>query len=244
MSRLLPILTVVFVACTASEPHSVTLVASSLSGVVQSFADARANTLVISGASDALLWQLEQGAPAVVFITADEEPLGELGALALESQVLVCDEVAIWTSEPMQDSEVSVVVRSARRFGLAEPDVPLGRRTDEVLLRLLASGHDEIVESIESRAVSRDASARQLASRVRLGEVDAAIGYRSMAERLDGLYEVALPEAARVPVAYHLVLLEDSAEGRAVYEGLLGHFETPERFGLRAPIDGRCEFAL
>ena len=159
----------------------------------------------------------------------------------MHSQIVVCDEVAIWAARPADDDGAVEVVRNARRFGLADADVPLGRRTEDVMQRLDASEHVALANALRTRDVSRDASARQLATRVRLGEIDAAIGYRSMAHRLDGVHFVALPEAARVSVAYHIVLLDHSPNSRLAYDALLQHFEQPERWGLWAPVDGRCE---
>jgi molybdate transport system substrate-binding protein len=152
--------------------------------------------------SQELRTQIEQGARADVFASADVEHMSRLRA-----QKLVEAPLMFAHNEPV------IVVARGNTFGVKElrdlrrverlvvgaPEVPIGRYTQQILRRFEVSGGRATaadVKEINARVVSRELNVRQVLAKVVLGEADAGIVYRTDAATAAGKVEVVAIDRA------------------------------------------------
>lgn len=206
-------------------------VASSLASAFQDLADslrARDSSLVIrlnSASSSALVSQLELGGRADLLATADQQWMrtaqekglvGSPAAFARSSVALVVSTrpaVAGYLQSPLNLASPGVKVV------LAAPDVPLGHYS-RMLLQHLATitGYGpDFPARVERRVVSEELSAAGVASKLRLGEADAAIIYRAQLEQdsSGSFREMAVPGASDIVVEYLIAPTSQVADSAA-----------------------------
>ena len=186
--------------------------------------------------SQVLRIQIEQGAPADVFASADPEHLHALvdAGLVREGRVFANNELAVIvpSDNPAGIESFEDLLR-ARRLVLGTPDVPVGRYAREAL-----AGADSLVRpgfeaAVLSNVVSEESNVRLARAKVELGEADAAIVYLTDAAGSDRVRTVPIPDpmnvhaeyligvverAGRSPLADAWIDLVLSAAGRAVLE--------------------------
>lgn len=158
--------------------------------------------------SQQLRLQLEQGARADVFASADEvqgRALFEAGLVEAPRR-LTCNAlvIAVAKGNPHRVAGLEDLLRLERLI-LAAPEVPAGRYTQAMLAR-----RGEAFEAaLAARVVSRELNVRQVLTKLLLGEADAGLVYRtdalSAADRLDF---IELPQSPRA--VYEIALLRDS----------------------------------
>ncbi|MEM6926422.1 MAG: molybdate ABC transporter substrate-binding protein [Myxococcota bacterium] len=152
--------------------------------------------------SQVLRLQIEQGARADVFASADERHLQVL----LDAGDMVDPRV-------FAENELTVIVpaaeRSVARFEdlplasrivVGSPRGPVGRYTRALLDRAGAAWGMAFAEAIERNVVSEEPNVRLVRAKVELGEADAAIVYRT--DVSDRVREVAVPDALQVRARY------------------------------------------
>jgi molybdate transport system substrate-binding protein len=151
--------------------------------------------------------QLEHGAPADVFASADVRHMAELerAGRVQPSTLFAKNELVLAVS---REASVSVKrledVPSLERIVMGGPDVPIGQYTRELLQRASTSSlGPDFVARFEAHVVSKELSARQVLARVSLGEAQAAFVYRT-----DAL-SVADAGVAIVPVGDELRVVAD-----------------------------------
>ncbi|MBM4782815.1 MAG: molybdate ABC transporter substrate-binding protein [Archangiaceae bacterium] len=161
--------------------------------------------------------QLEHGAPADVFASADVRHMADLERagrvqpsvpFARNELVLVVSPEASRLVKRFEDAT------SLERIVMGGPDVPIGRYTRELLQRASMSPlGPAFVERFEAHVVSKELSARQVLARVSLGEAQAAFVYRTDARSVAdaGVDEVPLPEDLRVVAEYPIALVTKPA---------------------------------
>jgi len=217
--------------CTGPEDGVMVFAAASLRAVMQDASERWTGSARISTAgSQVLRRQLEEGAPADIFIPASfayvqggliEARLEPPALLACNSLVLV-----VPRSSRLRTFEELPL---AERIVLGTPEVPVGAYADRMLAGAIARYGAAWRERVLERVVSREIDVRQVLAKVTLGEADAALVYRSDAELADvrridppmGLevsarYPIALTRNAR-PEARDLVRWLRAAPGRAVF---------------------------
>lgn len=216
---------IVLFGCTGSDRDTglLVLAASSLQpamdDIVESYETATGRQLSVSYAgSQALAAQVEQGFEVDIFISANEQQLTRLrdkGFLGSE-EVIAGNQLALLVragnprniTDPrdLEDSDLIVV--------LADPSVPLGRYTDRFLTD----------RGISTQPASLEASAASVATKVRLGEADLAVGY--VTARGSGLDAIPLsgPRATytaaviiTTPEASNLIEFMTSATGQEIF---------------------------
>ncbi len=139
------------------------------------------------GASSALAQQLLSGAPADVVASADESVLAPLAAEGLVEVPVVFAENSLTLAVPAGNpGGVSGLADSRLTVALCDPVVPCGSAAERLLER---SG---VVASVDTFAEDARAALTQVA----LGEVDAALVYRT-----DVLAAAAVVEGVDVPEA-------------------------------------------
>lgn len=138
------------------------------------------------GASSQLRTQLEQGARADVFASADERQMAaavDAGVLRGPARTLARNELTIIVpmANPGQVRSLRDLERPGLRLVTADPVVPIGAYTRELLARASAEPDygSDFQERVERNVVSREANVRQVVAKIQLGEADAAVVYSS-----------------------------------------------------------------
>jgi molybdate transport system substrate-binding protein len=201
------------------------------------------------GASSQLRAQLEQGARADVFASADQAQMDaarKSDVLAGPDRVFARNRLAIITprDNPGGIERVQDLARDGVRLVTTEPSVPIGQYTLAMLARATADpvyGAD-FRARVERNIVSREANVRQLVSKVQLGEADAAVVYSSdvTPQVRDQVRMIAIPDELNTLASYPVALARGNnpAVGEAFARYLLSSpaQEVLARWGF-VPVD-------
>ena len=177
------------------EPRElVMLVASSLTDafteIGTAFAKLPENAGVAStfnfGASSQLRTQLEQGAPADLFASADTIQMDaavKAGTIQGTPKVFARNRLALIVpkSNPAGITTLADLARPGIKLVTTAPDVPVGNYTRVALQKMAAdplfgAGFDQ---KVLGNVVSEEANVRQVVTKVQLGEADAGVCYTS-----------------------------------------------------------------
>ncbi len=160
-------------------------------------------TLVFAG-SQVLRLQIEQGARADVFASADRrhiESLRRAGLVAAYGEFAGTELVVIVPPDnPAAIESFGDLVR-ARRLVVGTENVPIGAYTRELLRRAGARKGSGFESAVLDRVVSEESNARLVRAKVELGVADAAIVYRTDAAP-GRVRTIAVPGWANVRAAY------------------------------------------
>lgn len=188
-------------------------------------------------ASSALATQINEGADADVFasadaaqmkVVADKGSAGEAVIFAKNTPVVVVpkDSAAVRTFADLAKPGVKLV--------LAGPEVPVGRYSREVLAK--ASGEGGISADFSEKALanlkSNEANVRAVLTKVQLGEADAGIVYKTDVAAASGeVTVIEIPTQFNVVAEYPIAVLEDSGE-RATAEAFVAFVRSAEGVGI------------
>ena len=166
--------------------------------------------------TQALRAQLEQGAAADVFASADEAHMQALRAAGIVDAPVTFAQsalVVVVSSEAAERVRRFEDLPSAARIVLGAPEVPIGRYTARLLERADAALGAGFAERVAQRVVSRELNVRQVLAKVSLGEADAGVVYRSDAAVAQGpVHTIELPAALQVVAVYPIAALRRAAE--------------------------------
>ena len=147
--------------------------------------------------SQELRTQLEHGARADVIASADERQMRALSAAGLvgPASIFARNEpvLVVPRGNPAGIRGLEDLPR-ARRVVLGAQAGPIGAYSDQVLAAAAARYGPGFRRAVEERIASRELNVRQVLAKVRLGEADAAIVYRT-----DALAGGAAVEAIPIP---------------------------------------------
>jgi molybdate transport system substrate-binding protein len=138
------------------------------------------------GASSQLRTQLEQGARADIFASANQQEMDKAKQSRVISgteRVFVRNRLAVITPKdnPGAITSLKDLAKPGLKFVTAAPEVPIGVYTQDVLEKLAgdpAYGAD-FKDRVNANIVSREPNVRQVVAKVNLGEADAAVVYTS-----------------------------------------------------------------
>jgi len=171
--------------------------------------------------SSELLTQIQQGAPADVFASADEAKMNtalEEGLVA-EPEVFVRNRpvVIVPTDNPVGIEEFRDLAEADAQIVLAEEAVPIARYAEEVLDNADAEYGGDFAQRVRDKIVSREANVRAAANRVALGDDDATFAYkRDVTQDIRGRGQVVeIPEELNVLATYPLATIEESPRQRS-----------------------------
>jgi molybdate transport system substrate-binding protein len=157
------------------------------------------------GGSNALRVQIEQGAPADVFLSADAEQVDQLAAKGhVDGEPLTFAHNSLVLVTPLHDTRVGDwrdLALPGVEVVAAGKEVPIQRYADQ-LVTLLARRSDAptgFAAAVDHNVVSREDNVAAVLARMELGEGDAAFVYDSDA-RGTQLRRLPLPED--VPATY------------------------------------------
>ncbi len=185
------------------------------------------------GGSQQLAAQIEQGATADVFASADPRSmtyLHERGLLAEPARDFARNRlvVIIPRANPGQIAALEDLARPGLKLVIGAAAVPVGRYSREVLGKLSGAANfgSDYAERVLRNVVSQEENVKGVVAKVQLGEADAGIVYRSdvtptVAERVRVL---EIPDAYNVIATYPIAILKGAANlaaARAVVELLL-----------------------
>ncbi|HEB53833.1 MAG TPA: molybdate ABC transporter substrate-binding protein [bacterium] len=197
--------------CARDDPRSLTVfAAASLTSAFEQLAHrfeqthAGVHVDLHTAGTPRLVLQIQEGAQADVFASADEAQMqrivaagmarGQPIAFAYNSMTLITprDRAAIQSLRDLQSPRARVL--------LCAPSVPAGRYARAVLAKA----------GIDVRSVSDEPNVRAVIAKVRLGLVDAAIVYRSDARGDTKLRCLPIDAADNVRTTYPVVTLRDA----------------------------------
>ena len=199
-------------ACGRGDERVVVFAASSLTDVFAQLevefesANPDVDVVVTTGGSSSLVAQLLDGAPVDVLATADPETMDRAIA-GLPDTVEPIDfarnelVIAVERGNPLGIDDVGDLA-AGPIVVLAAVEVPAGRYARSVLR----------CADVEVEPASYEQSVRAVAAKVRLGEADAGIVYRTDIE--DRLDAVELPAECQVDAEYPLLAVTDTEPGR------------------------------
>ncbi|HEX6338287.1 MAG TPA: molybdate ABC transporter substrate-binding protein [Jiangellaceae bacterium] len=162
-------------------------------------------------ASSALVEQLRAGAPADVLATADTRTM----ALAVDAGLVTGDPVvfasnslvlAVPAGNPGNVAGLADLSRDELRVALCEPQVPCGAAAEQMLA---TAGVDARPDTLES-------DARDTAGKLALGEVDAALIYRT--DVTSAMEIVDVPPDAEVVTEYLIAMVDEAPNPRGAEE--------------------------
>jgi molybdate transport system permease protein len=138
------------------------------------------------GASTQLRTQLEQGAQADVFASADQAQMDrarQANLIAAADRVFVRNRLVVIVpkANPGGVRELQDLAKPGLKLVTAAPEVPIGVYTQTMLDRMVqdpAFGPD-FKDRVNANVVSREPNVRQVVAKVNLGEADAAVVYSS-----------------------------------------------------------------
>lgn len=176
--------------------------------------------------------QLEQGARADVFASANEDQMRiaiESGVTAGEPSVFTTNRLVVIT--PVQSPQVTSLADLAGDdvlLVLALPTVPVGGYARDALANL--SGFEGLPDDFTVKALanlaSEETNVRQVVAKVTLGEADAGIVYSSdiTSGTAPRVSRIEIPSSANVIADYPIAITDDSGNsitGRAFVDFVL-----------------------
>jgi molybdate transport system substrate-binding protein len=162
--------------------------------------------------------QLEQGARADVFASANQEQMQQ----AIASGVIDGNPSTFATNrllviKPAGNTQVQTLADLAAPgtlLVLTLPDVPVGGYSRQALQQLSGTNGlpANFAELALANVVSEETNVRQVVAKVSLGEADAGIVYETdvTAEVRDNMESIEIPDAANVIASYPLARVEDA----------------------------------
>ena len=206
-------LALLLVACDGAPPRR-TLTVFAAASLTESFGElARAferahpdvDVVLSTAGSQILRLQVEQGAPADVFASADARHVDALERGGrVRSRAVFAHTVLTVVVPPDSDLRDLRDLPRARRVVLGAAEVPAGRYADALIERARQRFGD-----YDLRVVSREPNVRLALARVEMGEADAAFVYGTDA-RGRAVRELPIDGALRVRAEYHVAALADA----------------------------------
>ncbi len=222
------LLTLLLSACGGSgvgEQRLTVFAASSLTDVFTDLAEAfeesqgDARIILNFAATSTLRVQLEQGARADVFASADEVQMRlaqESGLLDGGPVLFAANRLAILV--PVESEKIATLQdlgEPGLKLVLGAPQTPIGTYTEGILERIAADSDygPEFVQRVRDNVVSFGLNARQAVAAVQLGEADAAIAYvtDARAGKAIGLRAVPLPSELAGIALYPVAVIDGSS---------------------------------
>jgi molybdate transport system substrate-binding protein len=179
------------------------------------------------GGSPTLRTQLEQGARADVFVSADAvqmELAQQSGVVQGEAPIFVKNRLVVIVSRdnPGQVTAFSDLAKPGLKLDLAAPTVPVGYYSRQALRQASAEyGADFALRALRN-VVSEEENVKQVVAKVQLGEADAGIVYVSDVTPKIGnnVLMVQIPDAYN-QIATYPIALTQSVQNRPAAEAFI-----------------------
>ncbi len=214
----------------ASSEPLIVFAAASLGDAMRAVGDAYVaavgtNLVVSADSSTALRVQIEHGARADVFLSADVSNPATLAAAGLTDGNPVAFgmnalAIVVPADNPGKVTGPSDLARPGLKIIAAGDAVPISQYATTLLDRLavLPGAPEDLPVRYAANVVSREDNVASVLAKIELGEGDAAIVYASDAGRSTSLIRIPIPEDAMVVATYGAVVL-GPASGSSVAAG-------------------------
>lgn len=169
--------------------------------------------------SQILRMQLEQGARADIFASADHK---NMDALATESLIITNSYkdfaanrliVILPPENPGKLENLDDLAKANLKLILADPSVPAGNYARQVLTKMSEDPvyGENFASAVLANLVSNETDVRQVVTKVELGEADAGIVYLSDVVAVKGLGTLTIPERFNIIAQYPIAILSTSS---------------------------------
>ncbi|HEX3226084.1 MAG TPA: molybdate ABC transporter substrate-binding protein [Gaiellaceae bacterium] len=163
------------------------------------------------GGSNTLAAQIQQGAPADVFASANTSLPSQLYAKGLCSKPVVFTRntlvIVVPKSNPAAIKSVYSLTKPGIKLDIAASGVPVGSYTLQVLKNMSLSA------SVLKNVVSQETDVREVLSKVSLGEADAGFVYATDAKTVPGqIAVIKVPAWAQPKVQYGICVVSTSGD--------------------------------
>ena len=207
-------------AASAAKPPASDLVVFEAASLKEAFAtlaarfeEEHAGTHVVTNAagSQELRAQIEHGAVADVFASADQRHMNALATAGLVEgpALFACNEPVVVVRSSLAPSlKTFADLPRAERIVVGAPEVPIGAYTVQIFQKAAAKLGADFATRLQTKVVSRELNVRQVLAKVVLGEADAGIVYRSDAIAAKGKVTVVeIPAELNVTASYPIAAL-------------------------------------
>lgn len=167
--------------------------------------------------SQALRTQIEEGAPADIFASANKAEMDALIADELVSQEASQDflsnrlVVVLPANNPAALEELDDLSQPDIKIVLAAEEVPAGMYARQALDAMSARFGSDFKDKVLANVVSNEDNVRQVLAKVQLGEADAGIVYTSDAMAAPELKTLAIPAEMNVIANYPVARLNNAS---------------------------------
>jgi molybdate transport system substrate-binding protein len=182
--------------------------------------------------SQQLALQIEQGAHADVFASADQRNIDKLVAAGL----IRSDALKIFTQNrmivilpidnPGQVKEIKDLAKPGLKLLIGGEQVPVGAYARQVLNKLAGDPVYGVAFSnaVLNNVISNEENVKQIVAKVQLGEADAGIVYSSdlTPNLASQLQQIDIPDPYNVKVTYPIAALSDSELALSFIQFVLG----------------------
>lgn len=229
---LMIVMALFFVACNEgqSKDKEITIfVASSLTDAVTDITEMlessnEGTTIRINFAgSKTLRTQLENGAHADIFISANEKHYNELleqNILVKGRKILTNEMVLVVSNEASEMIKTLEDLKRPHRLILGDKGVPVGDYSREIICGLGKKYGDDYEETVLENLVSSESNVRRVLMKVVLGEGDAAIVYKTdiTEDMIDKITVIDIPSEYNVTASYWIGLVNNDVISESVRE--------------------------
>jgi molybdate transport system substrate-binding protein len=181
--------------------------------------------------SDELAAQIQQGAKADVFASADTDYPRELFAEGLveKPRVFARNELVIAVPEGSAIKSVADLEKPGTKIVIGDQSVPVGGYTRTVLGRLPAAQRAAIMSNV----VSEETEVASIVAKLEQGAADAGFVYVTDEKGAEGLEAVALDASLQPDVEYGVAVVKSSGEKAAAEEFVAGLIDGEGQEDLR-----------
>jgi molybdate transport system substrate-binding protein len=172
---------------------------------------------IATDSSASLRTQIEQGAPADVFLSADVTNPKKLvdGGLADGDQVAFAGNlltIVVPTGNPAKIASPADLARTGVKVVAAGDEVPITKYAKQAvdLLAALTGYPKDFAAGYARNVVSKEDNVKALIAKIELGEGDAGIVYATDAKASAKVEDVAIPPQGNVPAVYAGVVVKAS----------------------------------
>jgi molybdate transport system substrate-binding protein len=187
---------------------------------------------ISTDSSAALAAQIEQGAPADVFLAADttnpqklvDEGLAHGDPVTFAANKLT---IIVPTANPAGVTTPMDLARSGLKVIAAGDEVPITKYATQLVDNLAreAGFPADFAAAYATNVVSKEDNVKAVVAKIELGEGDAGIVYVTDAQASDKVTPIDVPNAANVPASYDSVVVKASrniAGARAFLDWFVG----------------------
>jgi molybdate transport system substrate-binding protein len=175
--------------------------------------------------SQTLRTQIEEGAPADIFASANDVQMNLLaadGMLAPDApRIFLTNQLVVIlpSDNPAAVGQLPDLAKPGVKLVLAAADVPAGLYARQALDKMNASFGADFKDRVLARIVSNEDNVQQVVTKIQLGEADAGIVYTSDVIAAPGLKTLEIPDQFNVVARYPIAALK-----HATNPGLAGRF--------------------